>query len=222
LASDDKQLVRRARRGDEQAFRALMEKYQRKVFAIAYGMVRNPELAMDISQEAFIKVHRYLDHFQGTSSFYTWLYRIVVNVSIDSIRKESRHASVDYDDALNRREPDDAEAWIVPRVLDGNPLQACDRKELSGRIAAAFESLGEKHRAVLSLREVDGLSYEEIARVLKINKGTVMSRLHHARKNMQEALKDYLAERGDNLSSATGEARPSEAMVDEVSDATGV
>ena len=109
----------------------------------------------------------------------------------------------------------------VPTVLDNNPLKACDRRELSGRIAEAFESLSEKHRAVLSLREVEGLSYDEIAHVLKINKGTVMSRLHHARKNMQAALKDYLAERGDNLSSVSGGSKTAETKVDEVSDATG-
>ncbi|MBN2494392.1 MAG: sigma-70 family RNA polymerase sigma factor [Deltaproteobacteria bacterium] len=187
-AADDKQLVRRARRGDEKAFRALMEKYRRKIYAIAYGMVRDPEVAMDISQEVFIKVHRYLGSFQGSSSFYTWLYRIVVNLSIDHIRKERKHESVDYDDMILRREPDDDESWIVPTVLDSDPHEAYQRKEMAERIGRAFESLSEKHRAVLILREVEGQSYEEIARVLRIHKGTVMSRLHHARKNFQRAL----------------------------------
>jgi RNA polymerase sigma-70 factor (ECF subfamily) len=167
------------------------------VFSIAHGMVRDSEAAMDISQEAFIKVHRYLGSFQGSSSFYTWLYRIVVNLSIDHLRKEGRYDAVDYDDMIQRRDPDDSEAWIVPTLLDQNPMQALDRRELSGRIAAAFESLSEKHRAVLMLREVEGLSYEDIARTLKIHKGTVMSRLHHARRNLQRALADYLQERGD-------------------------
>lgn len=173
-----------------------MERYRRKVYAIAYGMVRDPEAAMDISQEAFIKVHRYLGSFQGSSSFYTWLYRIVVNLSIDHLRREGRYDAVDYDDMIQRRDPDDSEAWIVPTLLDQNPLQALDRRELSGRIAEAFEGLSEKHRAVLMLREVEGLSYEDIARTLKIHKGTVMSRLHHARRNLQRALRAYLQERG--------------------------
>ncbi len=197
MAADEKQLVRRARRGDSDAFRILVERYRRKVYAIAYGMVRNPEAAMDISQEAFIKVHRYLGSFQGTSSFYTWLYRIVVNLSIDYLRKENRHHLVDFDDMIQRREPTDSEVWIVPTMLDGNPLKAYDRKEMSDRIATAFESLSENHRAVLMLREVEDLSYEEIARTLKIHKGTVMSRLHHARKNVQKSLRDYLQERGE-------------------------
>lgn len=199
MATDEKKLVRRAKRGDPQAFRTLMERYRRKVYAIAYGMVRDPEAAMDISQEAFIKVHRYLGSFQGTSSFYTWLYRIVVNLSIDHLRKEGRHDAVDYDDMIQRREPDDSEAWVVPTILDQNPLEGCDRRELSGRIAEAFEGLSDKHRAVLMLREVEGLSYEEIARTLKIHKGTVMSRLHHARRNLQKALHSYLKERGGSL-----------------------
>ena len=197
---DEKQLVKRAKRGDQAAFRVLMERYKRKVFAIAYGMVRNPETAMDISQEVFIKVHRYLKNFQGTSSFYTWLYRITVNMSIDFIRKLKRQETVDYNDALQRREPDDFEALLLPSKLNTNPLESFDRKELGKHIQAAFNSLGEKHRTVLVLREVEGLSYEEIARVVKINKGTVMSRLHHARRNFQEALHQYLQERGESFS----------------------
>jgi RNA polymerase sigma-70 factor (ECF subfamily) len=210
LATDEKQLVQRAKRGDSEAFRVLMDRYRRKVYAIAYGMVRDPEAAMDISQEAFIKVHRYLGSFQGTSSFYTWLYRIVVNLSIDHLRKAGRRDMVDYDDMIQRREPDDSEAWIVPKILDKNPLEACDRKELSDRIAEAFEGLSEKHKAVVMLREVEGLSYEQIAETLKIHKGTVMSRLHHARKNLQNALRRYLAERAGG-----GAGLPAEATLDE-------
>jgi RNA polymerase sigma-70 factor (ECF subfamily) len=196
LAADDKIQVKRAKNGDPEAFRMLMEKYKRKVYAIAFGMVRDPEAAMDISQESFIKVHRYIKGFHGTSSFYTWLYRIVVNLSIDYIRKAGRYEQVDYDDAIRRREPDDAEAWVHPKILDENPLKAYDRKEMSDHIAAAFDKLSEKHRSVLMLREVEGLSYDDIAHALKIHKGTVMSRLHHARRNFQQALHSYLLERG--------------------------
>jgi RNA polymerase sigma-70 factor, ECF subfamily len=198
LASDEKQLVRRARRGDEEAFRMLMERYRRKVFSIAYGMVHDPQAALDISQEVFIKVHRYLGSFQGTSSFYTWLYRIAVNLSIDHLRKQNRRDTVDYDDMLGRREPDDSEALVAPTFLDGNPHAALKRKELGLQIERALATLSEKHRAVLLLREVEGLSYEEISRTLKIHRGTVMSRLHHARKNLQRALTEYLVERGEH------------------------
>ncbi|MFC1654792.1 RNA polymerase sigma factor [Myxococcota bacterium] len=197
MAKDERQLVRRAKRGDEKAFRTLMERYRRKVFSIAYGMVHNPEAAYDISQEVFIKVFRYLGSFQGTSSFYTWLYRISVNLSIDWLRKQGRTSLVDFDDSLLRREPDGAEALVVPKLQDGDPYKALDRKELREQIAKAFESLSEKHRAVLLLREVEGLSYDEIARALKIHKGTVMSRLHHARRNLQRALRGLQQSRGD-------------------------
>ena len=196
MAADERKLVRRAKRGDEKAFRTLMERYRRKVFSIAYGMVHNSEAAYDISQEVFIKVFRYLGSFQGTSSFYTWLYRISVNLSIDWLRKQGRQDLVDFDDTLLRREPDGAEALAVPKVQDSDPFKALGRKELREQIAKAFESLSEKHRAVLLLREVEGLSYEEIARTLKIHKGTVMSRLHHARRNLQRVLRGYLKDRG--------------------------
>lgn len=196
MAKDERQLVRRAKRGDEKAFRTLMERYRRKVYSIAYGMVHNPEAAYDISQEVFIKVYRYLGSFQGSSSFYTWLYRISVNLSIDWLRKQGRHDQVDFDDSLLRREPDGAEALVVPTLQDSDPLKALGRKELRGQIARAFESLSEKHRAVLLLREVEGLSYDEIARTLKIHKGTVMSRLHHARRNLQRVLRSYVKSGG--------------------------
>ena len=196
MAKDERQLVRRAKRGDEKAFRTLMERYRRKVYSIAYGMVHNPEAAYDISQEVFIKVYRYLGSFQGSSSFYTWLYRISVNLSIDWLRKQGRHDQVDFDDSLLRREPDGAEALVVPTLQDSDPLKALDRKELRDQLARAFESLSEKHRAVLLLREVEGLSYDEIARALKIHKGTVMSRLHHARRNLQRVLRTYVRSGG--------------------------
>ena len=196
MAKDERQLVRRAKRGDEKAFRTLMERYRRKVYSIAYGMVHNPEAAYDISQEVFIKVYRYLGSFQGSSSFYTWLYRISVNLSIDWLRKQGRHDLVDFDDSLLRREPDGAEAMVVPTLQDSDPLKALGRKELRDQIARAFESLSEKHRAVLLLREVEGLSYDEIARALKIHKGTVMSRLHHARRNLQRVLRSYVKSGG--------------------------
>ena len=196
MAKDERQLVRRAKRGDEKAFRTLMERYRRKVYSIAYGMVHNPEAAYDISQEVFIKVYRYLGSFQASSSFYTWLYRISVNLSIDWLRKQGRHDLVDFDDSLLRREPDGAEAMVVPTLQDSDPLKALGRKELRDQIARAFESLSEKHRAVLLLREVEGLSYDEIARALKIHKGTVMSRLHHARRNLQRVLRSYVKSGG--------------------------
>ena len=99
-AEVDLELVRRCQKGDDAAFGELVSRYQRKVFTIALGMVKNPEDAMDIAQESFIKVHRYIKNFQGSSSFYTWLYRIIVNLCIDHLRRSHKHASVDFDEKL--------------------------------------------------------------------------------------------------------------------------
>lgn len=189
----DRNLVVRAQNGDQEAFRFLVERYQRKAFSVAYGMIRNREDAMDIAQDAFIKVHRNLAHFKGDSSFYTWLYRIIVNLCIDHARKHGRVQSVDYDDRLRRDEEDiDGDASIMPSKLGTDPAKVLGRRELAEQMQAALDSLSEKHRIAIVLREVHGLSYEEMAEVMECSKGTVMSRLHHARKNMQQALLPYL------------------------------
>lgn len=183
----------RAQNGEQAAFRLLVERYQRKVYSVAYSMVRNPEDAMDLSQEAFIKAYRNLDGFQGSSSFYTWIYRITVNLAIDHLRKRGRYHSVDYDDRIGRNDDEVAgDGSILPSRLDTNPSKNLIRRELADKMEAALATLSEKHRTILLMREVDGMSYEDMAEVLGISKGTVMSRLHHARKNMQQALEGYL------------------------------
>lgn len=189
----DEALVERAQRGERDAFRQLVERYQRRLYAVAFGMVRHKEDALDIVQESFIKVHRHLDSFQGTSSFYTWAYRICANLCIDHLRRRRRQQEVDYDDSLQRGEGGgDGEEALLPSRLGVDPSKVYQRKELLEQLERAMSSLSEKHRAIIVLREVQGLSYTEIAEVLDISKGTVMSRLHHARKNLQDALEGYL------------------------------
>lgn len=197
----DKNLVIRAQNGEERAFRLLVERYQRKVYSVAYSMVRHQEDAMDLSQEAFIKAYRNLARFQGSSSFYTWIYRITVNLCIDYLRKSGRVQSVDYDDRIGRDNSEvDGDGSILPTRLDADPSRSLMRKELIEKMQHALETLSENHRAILLLREVEGLSYEEMAEVLGVSKGTVMSRLHHARKNMQEALGQYVKGRAQEES----------------------
>ncbi len=190
---DDLLLVKRVRTGDQRAFRTLVERYQRKVYAVALGMLKDKELAMDVSQEAFVKVYKYLDHFKGDSSFYTWLYRITVNICIDQIRKRggTQRDDVEFDEGVAH---DFAEAKIgaLGTQLGTNPQKAALRRELADKIQDALQELPEKHRAILLLREIDGLSYEQIAETLKIPKGTVMSRLFHARAKAQKILSEYL------------------------------
>ncbi len=188
----DLNLVKLAQNGDQAAFRQLVERYQRKAYSVAYGMVRNPDDAMDLTQDAFVKVFRNLGKFQGSSSFYTWLYRIVVNICIDHLRKSGRVQNIDYDDTFRRGDEENiAGADLLPSSLGTNPAKALGRKELIEKMQAALDTLSPNHRTAIVLREIEGLSYEEMAEAMQVNKGTVMSRLHHARKNMQAALSPY-------------------------------
>lgn len=188
---EDAQLVQRCQEGDQRAFRDLVEQYQRRVYTIAYGVLRNHDDAMDATQDAFVKVHRYLPDFKGDSSFYTWLYRIVVNLCIDKKRKAARAAEVDYDDSLSHGDAFSDGPTLASIHID-SPSKALARKELREKMGEALDKLSDAHREILLLREVEGLSYEQLADVLGIAKGTVMSRLFHARKNFQKALQRYL------------------------------
>lgn len=189
---DDLQLVQRCKEGDERAFRTLVERYQKKVFAVALGMVKDREEAMDIAQDAFVKVHKYLDHFKGDASFYTWIYRITANLAIDRIRARNVREGVEFDERFRGDEEPTGEAGILGTRLGTNPQKAALRRELAEQIGRALDRLPPKHREILVLREVEGMSYEDLARVLKIPKGTVMSRLFHARAKMQRILGEYL------------------------------
>jgi RNA polymerase sigma-70 factor (ECF subfamily) len=193
MATDDLTLVQRAREGDQRAFKLLVERYQRKVYSIAVGMVKDKEEARDVAQEAFVKVYKYLDHFKGDASFYTWLYRITVNICIDALRRKGSKGDehVEFDETLKL---DTAEAGIgaLGSRLGTNPQKSALRRELAERITAAIQELPEAHRKILLLREVEGMSYEDLSRTLEIPKGTVMSRLFHARLKMQKILREYV------------------------------
>jgi RNA polymerase sigma-70 factor (ECF subfamily) len=184
---DDKVLVERASRGDGIAFSELVNRHYEKAVRVSFGMLKDRFDAEDVAQEAFARVYRKLESFEGQSAFSTWLYRIVVNLSIDSLRKRKRQRRADVDDELTREAlRSDEELW--PVFDEADPMLSVERRELRARLDAAFAELPEIHRAVLVLREVQGLSYEEIAESLEIKKGTVMSRLFHARKAMQKLL----------------------------------
>ena len=193
MATDDLTLVKRVRSGDQRAFKLLVERYQRKVYAVALGMLKDKEEAMDVSQEAFVKVYKYLDHFKGDASFYTWLYRITVNICIDIIRKRSGAGgeAVEFDETLPM-DVSEANIGALGSRLGTNPQKSALRRELAEKIQEALSSVPEKHRAILLLREVEGMSYEDLSRTLDIPKGTVMSRLFHARAKVQKILSQYL------------------------------
>ena len=188
---DDRELVEAARRGDRDAFRTLFDRYHRRAYALAFGVLRHQDDSLDVVQDAFIKAHKYLDKFEGNSSFYTWLYRIVMNLAIDHLRKHRRVKPVELDEA--RLEDGVAgDDSLLPRILGSNPGRALLDKEIRTRIDQALTELSENHRSVLVMRELEGMSYEEMAQAMSCSKGTIMSRLFHARKNMQKRLADLV------------------------------
>lgn len=189
-AARDRALVERIRAGDQRAFDDLYRLYHQRAFNIAFRVTKNTENSMDVVQDAFVKVFKSLEGFEGTSSFYTWLYRIVMNLAIDRVRADTRDQRlVEFDERLAQEEG-------LPGSSLGegaqHPLRRVLRSELSGRIREALDELPEYHREAVVLREVDGHSYEEIAELMNCPKGTVMSRLFHARRKMQEHLRPYL------------------------------
>ncbi len=197
-SQEDLRLIQRAQAGDSGAFRLLVERHQRRVFAIALGLVRDEQDAREIAQEAFLRVHKGLAQFHGGSSFFTWLYRIVTNLSIDLMRKPSRREA-ELHFAL---EVDEGESPLIPQAIDADPFDAVRRGQLSQRIQRALDALPAYHRGVILMREIEGMSYEEMAEAMQVSKGTIMSRLFHARKKLQRALSDCHEEECPGASSA--------------------
>ena len=179
----DADAVARARNGDHDAFRTLVERYQGRAYRLAARVLRDPELARDAVQEGFLKAYGSLDRFEGRSGFYTWLYRLVFNLCIDMKRRDRSHRHVEWDDEV-------AKEAAFGSADPGMPEPGADlsRSELRDALGQAIQQLPEDARRTLLLREVDGLSYAEIAQALRIPKGTVMSRLHHARRRVRQLL----------------------------------
>ncbi len=191
-AEEDRVLVEQAQKGDRAAFRKLVERHQRRAFAIAIGLVRDENDARDIVQEAFLRVYRSLERFKGGSSFFTWLYRIVTNLAIDLMRKPARREAELFE---NPNISEDAEAFpFLARIEGANPLDVVRRREIAERIQTALDALPPYHRAVIIMREVEGMSYQEMAEAMEVSKGTIMSRLFHARQKLQRALADCYRE----------------------------
>lgn len=202
-AEEDRALITQAKGGDARAFRTLVERHQRRAFAIALGLVRDENDAREIVQEAFLRVYRGLDSFEGSSSFFTWLYRIVTNLSIDLMRKPARREVEPVDPALL----DDATEQPFLARLDGaDPFDVVRRSEMRNRIETALEELPDYHRGVILMREVEGMSYEEMAEAMGVSKGTIMSRLFHARRKLQRALAEVYAEHGSGAPAEEGDS----------------
>ena len=182
-------LVRRAQGGDLAAYDELVQRYQERIYATVYHMTSNHEDANDLAQDSFIKAYQALKSFKGGSSFYTWLYRIAVNKTINFLkqRKNRVHMSLNDLDFNTENNPD-----LVALISDKTPRREAGLKELSEKLNAALLKLSEPHRLVVVLHDVQGLSHDEVAEVMECNIGTVRSRLFYARQQLQSLLTDYL------------------------------
>jgi RNA polymerase sigma-70 factor (ECF subfamily) len=202
----DLEVIQRVRNGESEAFRLLVERYQGRAYRLALRVLRDEEAARDAVQDAFVKAYSALARFEGRSSFFTWFYRLVMNQCLDARRRDKSAREVAFEEGGGQ----DAEPSLeqVPEV-DGvsfAPAANLMRKELLEHLARAVDQLPPAARETLLLREVEGLSYSEIASALAIPKGTVMSRLHYARKQLQK----WLIETGVVEVASEGSERPDE------------
>jgi RNA polymerase sigma-70 factor (ECF subfamily) len=173
---DDLELVALCQRGDTAAFNTLVTRYRNRAYSIMYHLVRNEQDAWDLSQEGFLKAWRSIGRFRAQSSFYTWFYRILMNVGIDWLRRKQVQTEHEFDETLG--------------LKNAEPLVQMADQEIRQRIDEALLRLSAEHRAVIVLREIDGLDYQEIAGLTGCSLGTVMSRLFYARKKLQTLLRD--------------------------------
>jgi RNA polymerase sigma-70 factor (ECF subfamily) len=186
---DEDELVREARRGNLKAYDELVKRYQERIYATLYHMTSNHEDANDLAQESFIKAFQALKSFKGGSSFYTWLYRIAVNKTINFLkqRKNRTHISLNNIDFNAEHDPD-----LIALISEQTPRRAAGLTELQEKLNEALMKLSESHRLVVVMHDVQGLSHEEIAEAMDCNVGTVRSRLFYARQQLQGFLADYL------------------------------
>lgn len=189
---DDLALVRRAQGGDADAYDELVRRYQRQIYGVIYHMTAHHEDANDLTQEAFVKAWQALKSFKGDSSFFTWLYRIAINRTLNHLKqrnyRNSKHAmSLNDLDVEAERHPD-----LVALVSDQTPRRDMALDELKEKLNAAMQRLSENHRTVVTLHDIQGLPHDEIAKMLDCNTATVRTRLFYARQQLQGILSDYL------------------------------
>lgn len=191
---DDAALVERARANDPAAFDELVERYKQRVYATIYHMTSNHEDANDLAQETFIRAYKNLHRFKGDSSFYTWLYRIAVNTTINFLNSHRRRAknflSLDDVDARIQDDPD-----FIERTSGAGPDGEVAANELMQQLNVALQKLSPDHRLVVTLYDIQGLSHAEIAKITNSSEGTVRSRLYYARLQLQQLLRRYLPEK---------------------------
>jgi len=180
----DWQLVEKCQAGDGTAFEELVSRYHQKVFMVILGLMRNREDALEVAQETFFRAFRKIKSFQGGSSFYTWIYRIAVNNAIDAQRKQKRNP-LDFHETMD-------ELFAARNEVAKDPFADVHDRQLRENMAQAINELTPEHKAVIVLRTLEGMSYRDIGEILGCSEGTVMSRLHYARKKLQDKLKAFL------------------------------
>jgi RNA polymerase sigma-70 factor (ECF subfamily) len=177
-------LVRNCQKGDVAAYEELAAKYYRRIYMVILGIVHHREDALEVAQETFYKAFRNIKRFEGGSSFYTWVYRIAVNLAIDFQRRQKRGAA-DLKENMD-------EVVVEADTIGSDPFRELSDRELGDKLLNAINELTPDHKAVILMRAVEGLSYKEIGRIMGCSEGTVMSRLHYARKKLQEKLGGHL------------------------------
>jgi len=184
----DRELVRRAQEGEAGAYDELVRRYQERIYGTLYHMTSNHEDAADLAQDAFVRAYRALKSFKGDSSFFTWLYRIAVNHALNHLkqRRHRGHLSLNDLDFNAENDPD-----IVALVSERTPRREASLRELQERLNTALQKLSEEHRLAVTLHDIQGLRHEQIGEIMKCNVGTVRSRLHYARQQLQAHLADW-------------------------------
>jgi len=185
----DTTLVERARRDDAAAYDELVRRYQERIYATIYHMTSNHEDANDLVQDTFVKGYRALRSFKGDSSFYTWIYRIAVNKTINFLKQRKNRIQMSLNDLDFNAENDPD---MVALVSEKTPRRDLGLSELQEKLNGAMQKLSEHHRMVVTLHDIQGLSHEEIGEIMDCNVGTVRSRLFYARQQLQALLSDYL------------------------------
>ncbi len=185
----DRLMVERAQSGDSRAFDSLVLKYSARLYATVYHMTAHREDAHDILQDVFARAYRSLPRFRGESGFYTWIYSIAVNMTINFLKRRDRHRGMSLDDLDNGIHSD---AEFLALTATSDPVREAGLSELQQQINAAMQQLSPVHRAVVTMFDVQGLAHSEIGRALGVSEGTVRSRLHYAHRQLQGLLADYL------------------------------